>query len=224
MRTLPLTLCLLPFLGACVFHIESCSDRDCIQGSGARKTEARAIAGFTNLEVESCADVVVRIGEPASLQVTTDDNLLQYVVTEVRDGTLVVTTRSGSYSFRSGLVVEVTTPSLLGVDISGSSDVTVEGLVGSSFSAAISGSGSIHASGSTDELAALVEGSGDLELFGLIAKTADVRITGSGGVQVHATEQLSASISGSGDIRYRGDPRLKGISIAGSGSIQAAKL
>jgi putative autotransporter adhesin-like protein len=223
MRTFPLLLCLqlAPLLGGCVISIDSCSNLNTVQGSGVSKAEVRQVPEFTRIQVDSSADVVAHVGGPTSLKVTTDDNLLPFMVTEVRDGTLVITTRSGSYSFRSGLKIEVATPSLLGVEIDGSSDVIVDGLAGPSFSATISGSGSIHASGATDQLAAEVDGSGDLRLFDLEAKNAKVDISGSGDAQITATEGLTASISGSGDIRYRGNPRLNGLSMSGSGTIQS---
>jgi hypothetical protein len=225
-RTIPLAvLSSFPilWLAGCVIAIDSDthwthSHHDTIQGSGIAKTEARTVPDFRRIEVRGSADVTARAGEATSLSVTGDDNLLSLLTTEVRDGTLVIEMKNGSYSTHLGLKVSATAPALESVSVRGSSDVDASGLKGERFAVQIAGSGDVRASGKVDRLEAGIAGSGDLRLFELEARDARVDVSGSGDVEVWATEVLSAAIAGSGDVRYKGEPRVT-QSIAGSGSV-----
>jgi Putative auto-transporter adhesin, head GIN domain len=48
-----------------------------------------------------------------------------------------------------------------------------------------------------------------------------VRVFAAGDADVHATEKLTASVTGSGDIRYAGSPKKVDRNVKGSGSIES---
>ena len=216
-------------LPACIIHVDSdgewCSSvwsddgGPMLRGSGTRVTQGRETTEFKAIVVRGMADVHARIGNERRVNVSTDDNLVDKVRTEVRDGTLFVDLERGSYQFRSGVVVDVTVPSLERLEISGSGDATIDGLGCSNLALGISGSGNIVANGTVDALSANVSGSGDLDLSRVVARAATVSISGSGDIEVQATETLDASISGSGDVMYRG-PALVRSRISGSGEVE----
>jgi hypothetical protein len=193
--------------------------RDAIQGSGVSKTEDRTVGDFKRVEVNCGADVAVSVGSAASLSVTGDDNLLQYLVTEVRDGALVVEMKSGSYSSKIAMKLVANVPQLDGVVIRGSSDIDVTNVSGDKFSVSIAGSGDVRAKGKVGAASVHVTGSGDVRLAELEARDVNVEISGSGNADVWATESLAVSVAGSGDVVYRGDPTRITKSVAGSGSI-----
>ena len=213
----------LPFvlapLAACVVSIggSSCSINT-VYGSGVAASESRAVPAFTSVEVRGSADVVAQVGGATSLEVVGDDNLLQYVTTEVEDGKLVIAMESGIYDFDVDLVVTLSTPRLEGLSILGSSDCDLSGLSGGDLALAISGSGDVRASGSVETLEVSIRGSGDMRLEELQARTASVSIAGSGEVRLHAIEALDVGIAGSGEVRYLGDPKVV-QRIAGSGDV-----
>jgi hypothetical protein len=194
--------------------------RDTIRGSGVSKSESRPVSEFRRIEVTCSCDVSVAVGTVASLNLTGDDNLLPYIVTEVREGTLFVEMKSGSYSPQVGLNLVATAPALESVVVRGSSDVDVAGLAGDRFSIEITGSGDAHATGKVGTVTARISGSGDLHLADLEAREANAEISGSGDIEVWATEALGASVSGSGDVTYKGDPTRITKSVAGSGHIR----
>jgi hypothetical protein len=191
-----------------------------IHGSGVSKTEVRTVADYHRIEVNGGCDVALTVGSPASLTVTADDNLLQYLVTEVRDGALVVEMKSGSYSPTTAMKLVATVPALDSMVVRGSSDAVLTGLTGERFTVQISGSGDVRASGKVGAVTAKITGSGDLRLLDLEAREAVVEVSGSGDVDVWATEALTASIAGSGNVSYKGDPPKITKSVAGSGSIK----
>jgi hypothetical protein len=192
-----------------------------IQGSGVEATETRAIGDFRRVRVSGSADVIAHVGAAPALSLTGDDNLLQYVETEVRGETLHIGMAPGSYSFHRGLVVELSVPQLDGLAISGSSDTRLSGLSGPAFEVAISGSGDVYADGAVERLTATVSGSGEMDLGDLTAREAQVRISGSGDVLVNVAERLSVHVSGSGDVRYRGNPETS-AQISGSGTVSGS--
>ncbi|MDZ7775234.1 MAG: DUF2807 domain-containing protein [Bacteroidales bacterium] len=65
------------------------------------------------------------------------------------------------------------------------------------------------------------DGSGttSLDALELITNTASISISGAGDARIHATEELSAKVSGAGSIRYTGNPTKINKSISGAGSI-----
>jgi hypothetical protein len=220
----------LSFAPGCLIHVDSdggwsssamWSDGDgpVMHGSGVRTTQAREVGEFHAIELRGCADVRARIGSERTLSVSTDDNLVDKVRTEVRDGTLFIDLERGSYSFRSGVVVDVTVPSLDRLAISGSGDASIDGLAQDKLEISVSGSGDVCGTGKVETLDADVSGSGDLDLQHIVAHTATVSISGSGDIHVQATERLDANISGSGDVTYRGDPRVHS-SVSGSGDVE----
>jgi hypothetical protein len=225
---LPATLAVL-LASSCIIVVDgdgthhwhdSWSSHNSIRGSGVAKTETRTVTDFRGLQVNGSCDVTLTVGSATSLTATADDNLLSDLVTEVRDGTLVVEMKSGSYSPQVAMKVVATVPALDSVSVRGSADVDVAGVAGDRFSVEVSGSGNVHAAGKTGSVTARVSGSGDVKLFDLEAREATVEVSGSGDVDVWATESLATSIAGSGDVTYKGDPPKLSKSVAGSGSVR----
>ena len=211
---------LLPWVSACVFSVGSSScSWNSIQGSGVEATQHRDVPAFTRVQIDGSADLVARAGAEQALSLRGDDNLLQFVTTDVRDGVLYIGMQQGnSYSFYRDLVVELSAPTLESLEIHGSSDADLTGLSGQEFAVWVQGSGDVRAAGQVERLSANVYGSGDLALQGLHARTAQVQISGSGDVELDVAETLSVQVSGSGDVRYHGSPSTK-VHISGSGSV-----
>lgn len=190
------------------------------QGSGVRASETRALEPFRAVEVSRAGiDVEVRVGTPAGLEVTGDDNLLEHVDTQVRGSVLEISMDEGRYRFREPMRVVVTAPELDSLRVRSAADVRVFGLDAERFELRVEGSGDVQVQGRADRLEVVLRGSGDLELFDLIAREARVEIEGSGDVDVHATERLWVRVSGSGDVEYRGDAQVM-EEIDGSGDVE----
>ena len=84
----------------------------------------------------------------------------------------------------------------------------------------ISGSGDLTIKGSTENLKASVTGSGDFHGFDLKSINTNVSVTGSGDADVLCNGKLTARVTGSGDISYKGRPTNEDFKIVGSGSIE----
>jgi hypothetical protein len=84
----------------------------------------------------------------------------------------------------------------------------------------LSGSGNISAEGSCREMNLRIAGSGDFRGKTFESMIAKVSISGSGDAEVFASKELDAAVSGSGDIRYWGNPEKATKAVAGSGEVQ----
>src|SRR4051794_26691761 len=100
---------------------------DRVMGSGNLKTEPREIGQFNQVRSEGAADVAVTIGQPQSITVTADDNILPLIETKV-DGQTLVLTNHGHYSTRNGVKVAITCASMKDVDLTGSGNIDVNGI------------------------------------------------------------------------------------------------
>ena len=80
-------------------------------------------------------------------------------------------------------------------------------------------SGNITAVGSARKLAIRKEGSGELDAQHLRADHVTVKQTGSGDSVVLARETIAVEMTGSGDVRVRGGPRVQSVARTGSGEV-----
>jgi hypothetical protein len=105
--------------------------------------------------------------------------------------------------------------------IRGSGDIKLPSVRADQMKIAIEGSGDVTAAGNADKVDIEISGSGDVRARKLVAREVDVRVIASGDADVHATEKLTASVMGSGDIRYTGSPKKVERNVKGSGSIES---
>jgi len=107
----------------------------------------------------------------------------------------------------------------LEVGIGGSGAITVEKLSADRVRSGISGSGDVEIAGKAAALRIGISGSGSVDASALEVKDANVHISGSGTARVNTSENLTGTISGSGNVWYRGRP-LVDVSTPGSGSVR----
>lgn len=189
------------------------------RGSGTSAREARTVADFTRIEAGGAIHVEVQIGSPRSVSVQADDNLLGHVLTDVDDGTLRLSMRSGSYETKTQILVEVVTPSLTGLVLDGAAHAAVAGLEGGSLRVAESGAAKVELRGRVDVLDADLSGAADLAAYGLDAARVEIDVEGAGEAEVSVRDELSADVSGAGKLRYRGKPARMRAEASGAGSV-----
>jgi hypothetical protein len=193
-----------------------------VDGSGKIISEDRDVPSFTKIEVSMGVDVTVNVGKTQKVTLAFDDNLIDLIKTRVRGGTLEIYSRE-SFSSDSDCRIEITVPELDGFDLSGSGNIEIHNLAGKEFSLDLSGSGDIILDGKTSELDISLSGSGNVDARDLTADEASVDVAGSGNVSVRVLKELDASVAGSGDIEYYGNPEDVNTDVAGSGSIRRRK-
>jgi len=214
-----------------------------IKGNGNNVTIERSTGDYNGVAVSGWFDVDLVSGNEGEITLKGEENLLEYIITEVKDGKLVIKTKKGvnlkTSNWKSGIHITVPVESISSVSMSGSGDIVgktkikagkfTTAMSGSgditldidtdTISASMSGSGDISLSGQTTNFDATISGSGDIEAYDLEADNVDATISGSADIQVTANKSLKARVSGSGDISYRGNPEKINTKTSGSGDI-----
>lgn len=199
--------------------VTACSTGSGEKGSGTEASEARQLPPFSAVEVSGQADAVVRIGEPRKVTVRGDDNLLEQVKTEVSGDTLEVS-QDEDIDPDLGIAVEIRIPRLDMAELSGAGGLTARGIRGERYRAEVSGAGSVEADGRVRSVDVVVSGAGDVRLERLAAQQAEVEVSGAGSVHVHASDFLTASVSGVGDVVYSGRPEQVKEDVSGVGEVR----
>jgi hypothetical protein len=190
------------------------------QGSGNESSETRTVAPFNRIALGAAADLVVAVGKPQKVVVRGDENLLDDLRTEVVSGKLEITVRPNvELDPKHGFTVEVSVPRLTELVVDGVGKSTLDDVRGPAFHVEVNGAGDVDANGKVDRLEVVLAGAGTLNLADLEAQHADVEIRGAGNVSLQATESLSASVSGAGNVVYTGNPSLVHSKVTGAGNI-----
>ena len=197
-----------------------------VTGSGNVVTQERKAGYFNAIKVSSGIDVYLTQGNKESIKVEADDNLHEYIKTEITGNTLKIYTDANIWKAKAK-VVYVTMKDVEEISASSAGDVYGEntiktGELNLSASSAgdiklkikvdklkcnISSSGDISLEGTADELEADLSSAGDLKAYDLETRIADISTSSAGDAKITVTEKLKARASSAGDIYYQGNPK-----------------
>lgn len=212
--------------------------RRTVYGNNHVVRKDREAGHFTGIRVSSGIDVYLKQTGSETIAVEADENLHEYIVTEIRDGILHVYSDANIREAEMKRVY-VTMKDIKSLkttsagDLIGESPVTADELELSASSAGdikldlkaaavdidISSSGDMTLSGEADRLEASLSSAGDLNAYGLTVREADVSVSSAGDADVTVTERLKARASSAGDINYRGEPKYIDAHSSSAGGI-----
>ena len=213
-----------------------------VKGNGEVTTETRSTGDYDGVKCAGSMDYVLVAGTEGKITIEAESNLMEYIVTEIKNNNLIVKVKKGynlKPSFNKTLKVTIPFKDISSVSLAGSGDVWNEdkiksnsldiSLAGSgdmvldvdanSVEGSLAGSGDMTLKGNTNDLTVKVAGSGDIDAFGLQANNTKASIAGSGDISVVSNKSLYARVSGSGDIEYKGNPDKEDTKVSGSGTI-----
>lgn len=189
-----------------------------VRGSGFAQSEYRLLDSFDQIKLAGVGTVNVVAGEQQSVQVTTDDNLLECIRTDVENGQLrIETTRS--IRPQTDLVVHVTVPQVTAARVSGSGEMNLDGVASQELELSISGSGDLKANGQVVDLKTKISGAGQADLQQLAADNAEIKISGAGDIDLFASQSLDVRVSGAGNVNCFGNPTHVSQRVSGAGSV-----
>jgi len=234
------SLKLLVVLILAVFLISACGARY-IQGSGNLITEEREVSGFDGLNLAGYGEVIITQSDEESLTIETDENLMQYIQTEVRNNTLyieftdkIIPDPSLSITFNLSVtnleslelagagsfdIKSLETPSL-GILFDGAGNIKLGSLSADELTVQLNGAGSINAAGEVVKQDVTISGAGRYSTPDLKSSQADVLVEGLGQVEIWVTDTLTVNIEGAGSVNYYGSPSVT-QNVEGAGSIQS---
>lgn len=227
--------------GIMVLGVTACVNgqiRRTVYGNKNVVTKERPAGNFTGLRVSTGIDVYLKQGSREAVSVEADENLHEYIVTEIKNGVLNVYADANIRS-ASRKRVYVTMNDIRSIkttsagDIIGETPVKTDELELSASSAGninleihakkvgidISSSGDMTLNGNADMLTASLSSAGDLNAYELEVREAEVSVSSAGDADIYVSDRLTAKASSAGDINYRGNPSYVDAHSSSAGGI-----
>lgn len=198
--------------------------------SGETKSEDRPVSGFNQVQLDGIGDLSITMGDTESLVVEADENLLPYIITEVRGGTLIIRLKEDinlvnmitdvNYTLSAKALDSIELGGLGNINVSplqtdamtitlnGSGMITLTQLTADRLDGNLNGLGSLNVSGKVTEQDVTLSGAGAYQAGDLESETARVNLSGLGNATVWVTGTLDAELSGAGSLEYYGNPQV----------------
>ncbi len=188
-----------------------------VRGNGHVVTETRQVGNFSRLEADGAFTINWTNG-PAKLSITTDENLFEYIRTNLSEDRLHlewIKPLKGTHGIR----VDVSSPSLSHATLNGAVKLTATNLAGPEFYLAGNGATRASLTGNVNAMSGELNGASKLDAEGLTARAMELSISGAGKADVNVSDALKVSISGAGKVTYAGNPKVS-RDISGAGSVR----
>jgi len=228
---------------ATVFTLTSCEEDTwyCTEGNGYKTDKYITPTPFTDIDIDVRADTYIRQGSYYEVRIVASENIIGSIRTDVRGGELEVFHSDGCVSEKDGRIkIYITSPTYekitvnssgtlenesfldlndLTINVNSSCDIELDNVALDDYEININGSGDCTLQGPTaDQGEIYINGSGDVTTKNLLTNSLNTLLRGSGDAEVNVYSHIDATLSGSGNLIYYGNPRVNS-SITGSGSI-----
>jgi hypothetical protein len=215
-----------------------------VRGNGNIKTEDRSVSDFKNVEVDGAAKVLVSQSDHSSVKIEGDENLLGYMEVSQQGDRVYIRERHGYHLVPTGDIKvyvstkvynqikvsgavdiigqsKISNPEDLALSVSGAGDIKMD-VDAPRLTADVSGSGSVDLKGQTKDVDLDLTGAGHAHCYDLLAENTKVDISGAGDAEVFASVKLDATVSGAGNVNYKGNATTVNQHVSGAGSVHKA--
>jgi hypothetical protein len=201
----------------------------------------RAISGFTSIDASGSGDVYVSQDSVFSVKVEIDSNLQEYMEVYKEGSELHIHQKNNTSLDPTGKIkIYISGPSFTAISVSGACDVIGQNtltsaeavnfdlsgscdvnmtIIAPKIKVSASGAGSVSLKGQTKDFSVEGSGSTDIRCFELLSENTKVDISGAGNAEVFASVKLNVGVSGSADVKYKGNASVS-QDISGAGSIR----
>ena len=208
--------------------------------------ESIPVSGFHSIQFKAVGKILLSQGEKESLTIQADPEIRQRILTEIKDGVLIVKYISdwkdwtGLNLIDKGLAVfnitmkeirslaisgvgnldsaAITTDSL-NLQVAGPATMTIGTLNVNHLTVDMSGVGSVDLAGKCVEQNLVLSGAGNYKAPRLESERAAVKLSGLGNATLWANESLNVTITGAGGVEYYG-PAQVNQKISGLGVLK----
>jgi hypothetical protein len=186
--------------------------------------ENRDVKDFTSIDFGGIGKAVIQKGDKFACTVVVSGKADRTadISTEVKDKVLVINTRIRNWhGDNTDVQYTITMPELEAVEVSGAVKAEIkEGFAPKKLTLSISGAGAltgnvaagtvqtnvsgtgkITLTGSATEMQGSISGTGKVDAQNMPAKRANINVSGVGSFYVNATDDLTASVSGTGSVK-----------------------
>ncbi|MCR9153996.1 MAG: DUF2807 domain-containing protein [Bacteroidetes bacterium] len=225
-------LLILAFASSCMMGVV---------GNGKVQEQNREVESFNSIHASGMFEIHIQQGESARIKLVADENLHELITTEVRNGTLMISS-SENISKAKELDLYITIPELNELDLSGAVSVDTKGelwsenidisssgaaeinmnISASKIRLSLSGASEVDLKGQCDDVSVDASGASEINMYDLECRRMRLDLSGASEVSAFVSEELKISASGASDIRYRGNPKIQ-QSLSGAASLKKAE-
>ena len=208
------------------------------ESPGSITTEQRSVGYFNSIQTQNNIDVFYTQDSINYLKVETGEHLVNHIKTDVVNGKLIIYEAQNEILNHKQIRVYISNDSINTITLDGSGnfdgqnmntkDLSVN-LIGSgnmninaystNYFILLSGSGNINSTGNSINQNIELKGSGNVGGKNFFVNNSTLALKGSGNITVNTSTSLNATLTGSGNIYYYGNPGTTNTSISGSGQI-----
>jgi len=171
-----------------------------VVGSGPVVNKSLDLSAFTKIENTGVANFYITIGSPQSVVLSAQQNIMDVMTYEVREQTLIVGVKENvSIGNHEEIRFDITIPSIGKIELIGVGDFELSG-------------------DEQDELVIILMGVGTVKAFDMEVGTCIITSTGVGNCEVYVLDELTVTISGVGNVYYKGNPTINST-ITGLGQL-----
>jgi len=171
----------------------------CEMGNGDVISQERNVKEFNDVKLEGVGNVNIYPGEDFQVIVKTDSNLMDKVLTTVSGNILQISQKSGTFN-ATELTINVYMPELKSITLSGTGNIKVF-------------------DGSSSELNISLSSTGNIDAQNFKVDDITINHSGTGNSKIWAEKTLKGTLSGVGNILYKGNP-TNTVNKTGTGNIK----
>jgi hypothetical protein len=218
-----------------------------VEGSGDVQQQDYDLDEFDRIQINVESQVSITNAASDSVQIEADDNILSNLNVRVRGQTLVIEP-SNDFPFILGRSLDATEPININIAMNDLERITTSGKVSveiteltveemrvsargeslyslenvniEDLQVDLSGESEFSGTGVLNEQRIDISGSGFYDTENATSKSVSLEISGAGTARINVEEELKISISGSGEVFYKGDPNQLDQDISGSGKVE----
>lgn len=206
---------------------------DGVKGNRNVVSEQRNVSDFDAIDAAAGIDVILTLNKDISVRVEADENLQDIIITEVKDGTLLVYAKKNIWSSKSQKVY-VSVPSIHEITASSGAEITSKDVItedelkvrassGSNIklnvhvnrlSCKTSSGADVNLKGEASNLIADASSGSGIRASDLISETCNSTASSGADIYVNVVGNLETNSSSGGNINYEGNPkRVKKVSV-----------
>jgi hypothetical protein len=210
-----------------------------IAGSGKLTTESYEFTGFTMIEAEKGFELTVKQSQSYKIEITTDDNIRKYLDIN-KTGNILKIGLSGGHIDLTVLRVELSMPSIEGINLSGGASATITGfnsdksfsvtlnggsvltgdIVSGDAGFGISGGSIVKLTGSGGDLMVRSSDGSEIILDEFPVNNADINIDGGGKSFFNINGRLDTVLTGGSELYYTGEPEMGNVNVSGGSVLE----
>lgn len=191
-----------------------------VTGGGDIVIDDRTAGPIERISIGAAVTVVMKLGSEPSVTIEGQANVIPLVITETRDGQLIVHVPAPGYITQESVTITVVAPMITSVAMSAGSTGSLE-LTGDALNVDLSGKASLAGVGRVERLTLVASSDGRIDFTSLTAGTATVRMSGGAAATLAVEGLLAGTAEGGATITLTRQPGTVNVETSSGGSVQS---